>query len=735
MDLLSGYASSSSSNSGDSDNDELTKAAPTNISVSGMASKMAFQRQYIQAAPQPSILANIHNKRALLQQQQQQQSFSSSNPNNNNNISNALTIHSKQDTSIHATSTSNSTNPSSSKLLLMNNPLKSTLLQPIQGPALSIDPNDASNAQNSNFNFKPSGNLQSNVAFDETTFKEERNAFQRSGVALAPDDVGTRVERGEYGYQRRKRPNYGTYATNENENEEDDTKEEDNADNNKQGKEEGGDDKDILEVKGDDDDDDDDEEEEGLQPLEPKSKRTKKSKQLDPLVHDDDDDIHYGIWGPPTKEERDVLNDQRTDFEKVGGVLSSLPMEVIAERGYMVERNRQKGLDANGKPLVDGGEAKEKDNQNFDTLVERKMSHLLPPRLMSEDPQAMEATTKFHRPPEEETNYKGQSWITPPAEYAHGVEFGDMDHHKCYVPKKCVARFTGHNKGVHRIRLFPQTGHLLLSAGLDGKCKVWSVLNKTVMRTYIGHSAAVRDVQFNNDGTKFISASFDRFLRLWDTESGQVLGSYTNRRVPYVVKFYPVDDSIFVVGCSDNKIVAYDSKSGEITQEYNHHLAPVNTITFVEDHGIKMITSSDDKKVLVWEWDIGVPIKYISDPTMHSMPVMTLHPSGAYMAGQSLDNQIMVYQGQGRFAVQKKKRFRGHQVSGYACDIAISPDGQFLCCGDGNGKLCFWEWKRQKMLQKYRAHDKGPAIGCVWHPILPSTMFTCGWDGVIKMWE
>jgi hypothetical protein len=47
----------------------------------------------------------------------------------------------------------------------------------------------------------------------------------------------------------------------------------------------------------------------------------------------------------------------------------------------------------------------------------------------------------------------------------------------------------------------------------------------------------------------------------------------------------------------------------------------------VEDHRIKMITGSDDKKILFWEWDIGVHIKYVSDPMTYSIPVVTLHPT------------------------------------------------------------------------------------------------------------
>ena len=195
------------------------------------------------------------------------------------------------------------------------------------------------------------------------------------------------------------------------------------------------------------------------------------------------------------------------------------------------------------------------------------------------------------------------------------------------------------------------------------------------MRVYHGHTAAVRDVCWNNDGSKFVSCSFDRYLRLWDTFTGECLKVYTTRRVPYCVRFYPKDDKFFVVGQSDNKAVTFDSETGVVTQEYNHHLAAVNSVTFVEG-GRKMVTTSDDKKMLVWEWDIGVPVKTIAEPDMHSMPAVTVHPKVGQMACQSLDNAIKVYASEGRFQENRKKKFTGHQVAGFACEMTFSPSGK-----------------------------------------------------------
>jgi pre-mRNA-processing factor 17 len=250
----------------------------------------------------------------------------------------------------------------------------------------------------------------------------------------------------------------------------------------------------------------------------------------------------------------------------------------------------------------------------------------------------------------------------------------------------------------------------------------------------MGHSKAVRDISFNNDGSKFLTASYDRKIKLWDTETGKVVSSFSTGKIPYVVKFNPDEDkqNVLLAGMSDKKIVQWDMSTGDITQEYDQHLGAVNTITFV-DNNRRFVTSSDDKSLRVWEFGIPVVIKYISEPHMHSMPSITVHPNTNWLAAQSLDNQILIYSTRERFRLNKKKRFAGHIVAGYACQVNFSPDGRFIMSGDGEGRCWFWDWKTCKVFRTLKCHE-GVCIGAEWHPLEQSKVATCGWDGLIKYW-
>eukprot|EP01125_Pyxidicula_operculata_P010466 TRINITY_DN3440_c0_g1_i1.p1 TRINITY_DN3440_c0_g1~~TRINITY_DN3440_c0_g1_i1.p1 ORF type:complete len:524 (+),score=126.78 TRINITY_DN3440_c0_g1_i1:44-1573(+) len=266
-------------------------------------------------------------------------------------------------------------------------------------------------------------------------------------------------------------------------------------------------------------------------------------------------------------------------------------------------------------------------------------------------------------------DYQGRTWVDPPSHLK-------PDDHQCYLPKRRIHTWAGHTKGVSAIRFFPKYGHLLLSASMDNTVKIWEVYGKRrCLQTYNAHRQAVRDIDFTKDGKQFVSASYDRYTRLFDTETGQCRGSFTTKKVPYCVKFFPADQHVFLVGQQDKKVIQWDSRTGKICQEYDRHLGAINTITFIDENR-RFVTTSDDKSIRVWEYNIGVEIKYIAEPHMHSIPAASLSHDSKWLICQSLDNKILIYSTKDKFRINRKKTFAGHLTAGYACHVVDSPDGR-----------------------------------------------------------
>lgn len=61
------------------------------------------------------------------------------------------------------------------------------------------------------------------------------------------------------------------------------------------------------------------------------------------------------------------------------------------------------------------------------------------------------------------------------------------------IPAKSLAAVRQHSQPVVCCRFFPTSGHLLLSAGMDGKIKIWDVYGSgKCMRTYMGFTKVSR---------------------------------------------------------------------------------------------------------------------------------------------------------------------------------------------------------------------------------------------------
>jgi len=303
-----------------------------------------------------------------------------------------------------------------------------------------------------------------------------------------------------------------------------------------------------------------------------------------------------------------------------------------------------------------------------------------------------------------------------------------------FIPKECIFTWYGHKKGVNQIQWFPRSAHLLLSCSNDQTIKIWNVYgDRKCLRTYKGHSAGVRNIYFNKDGSKFLSTGYDRWLKLWDTETGKVIWRGTSGKQAYDAKLYPENENEILCGQKNKIAVQWDMRANKIIQRYDEHLSAVNSVTFI-DFNRRFVTTSDDKKIFIWDYGVPVVIKHIAEPTLHSCPYVCVHPNHKWILCQSMDNSIVIYGATNRFKQNSKKCFKGHLNAGYSCQVSVSPDGRFVTSGDAKGRVFFWDWNTCRFFQKLQCH-KQVTMGCIWHPLETSKMATCSWDGLIKYWD
>lgn len=342
----------------------------------------------------------------------------------------------------------------------------------------------------------------------------------------------------------------------------------------------------------------------------------------------------------------------------------------------------------------------------------------------------------------QEYDYLGRTYMHVPQDLDINLR-KEPGSQETFIPKKKIHTWAGHSGGVNALRFFPESGHLLLSCGNDRTVKIWDCHrnNREQLRVYHGHGKAVKDVSFNGNGSQFLSASYDRTIKLWDTETGKFISKFLPPRnsTANSVRFNPEEDkqTCFLSAMSDKTILQWDTRQNpsEVVQTYDHHLGAVNSITFV-DHNRRFMTTSDDKSIRVWEWQINVPIKFISDPQQHAMPTVALHPRGKYVAAQSMDNRILVFGATDRFRPNRKKEFMGHTSAGYPIQVAFSPDGKYLMSGDANGYAYFWDWKTTSLKSKFKASPSGSVVTCIAaHPQESSKVVTAGKDSSIYYWD
>ncbi|XP_006879236.1 PREDICTED: WD repeat-containing protein 25 [Elephantulus edwardii] len=319
----------------------------------------------------------------------------------------------------------------------------------------------------------------------------------------------------------------------------------------------------------------------------------------------------------------------------------------------------------------------------------------------------------------------------------------DSPYQETKVPRNVRFHLQGHGGPVNCVQWCPVLAHshLLLSASMDKTLKVWDAVDLgRCLRTYTLHTEAVRAARWSPCGQRILSGGFDFTLHLTDLETGTpVFRGQSDFRIT-TLKFHPKDHNLCVCGGFSSEIKAWDFRIGKVVRGYKAAVQQTLDILFLQE-GSEFLSSTDassrdsaDRTIIAWDFRTSAKISNQIFHERYTCPSLTLHPREPVFLAQTNGNYLALFSAVWPYRMCRRRRYEGHKVEGYSVGCECSPDGDLLMTGSADGRILLYGFRTASWARTLQGHTQA-CVGVTFHPVLPSVLASCSWDGDVKVWH
>jgi WD40 repeat protein len=230
-------------------------------------------------------------------------------------------------------------------------------------------------------------------------------------------------------------------------------------------------------------------------------------------------------------------------------------------------------------------------------------------------------------------------------------------------------------------------------------------------RTVPGKPRSFSCLAFNPDGTMLAAANDELSVQLWEVPTGKLLRQWAwpKGKDPHAqvddMAFTP-DGKVLATTCFRmDEVVLWDIATGNRLGQASHEMA--QGVVFVPD-GRTMVTAGWDRAVRWWSVpDLrqldSVVLPHlglfrdnpIADPRFHKIASTS---EGHLLATINIGGGITIWDGRNRKVLRSFRAIVGQ------CQIAFSPNGQWLTTGGHDGSLALWEVRTGQQALKLEGH-------------------------------
>ncbi|KAK4531520.1 hypothetical protein CCYA_CCYA08G2377 [Cyanidiococcus yangmingshanensis] len=173
-----------------------------------------------------------------------------------------------------------------------------------------------------------------------------------------------------------------------------------------------------------------------------------------------------------------------------------------------------------------------------------------------------------------------------------------------------VRTFIGHQAAVTRA-VFNPYGNLIVSGSKDSTIKFWDIASGVCVRTFSFHFGEVTSVELNSLGTLLLSSSKDNSNRLWDLRASRPIRRFKghqNTSKNFIRASFGPNELLVVGGSEDGYIYIWDVESATLIQKLAAcHRGPVFSAVWSQQQSL-LASCGNDGDARLWWYDPSRPL-------------------------------------------------------------------------------------------------------------------------------
>jgi WD40 repeat protein len=173
-----------------------------------------------------------------------------------------------------------------------------------------------------------------------------------------------------------------------------------------------------------------------------------------------------------------------------------------------------------------------------------------------------------------------------------------------------VRTFIGHQAAVTQA-VFNPYGNLIVSGSKDSTIKFWDIASGVCVRTFSFHFGEVTSVELNSSGTMLLSSSKDNSNRLWDLRASRPirrLKGHQNTSKNFIRASFGPNELLVVGGSEDGYIYIWDVESAALIQKLAAcRRGPVFSAIWSQQQSL-LASCGNDGDARLWWYDPSRPL-------------------------------------------------------------------------------------------------------------------------------